>query len=89
MIPYYSANFIFNPYKPKFCGMKSRTPGHEKSCAGIEKCVSEFLANFFRRVLVDFRKMKLPIYHVYSKKAELKVLFLEIFFPRGLSTYLI
>ena len=57
-------------------GPKSCMPGKEKSCAGIEKWVSEIFANFFRRILLDFRKIKSPTYIPIIKESEIKSLFL-------------
>ena len=37
MVPYFSANFIFNPYEIKFCGTEKWYAGTEKWYAGIEK----------------------------------------------------
>ena len=66
MVPYFSTNFIFNPYKTKFCGMKKLYTRTRKVMRWDQKVGIQIFAYFFLRVLVDFRKIKSPIYQLFK-----------------------
>ena len=68
MVPYFSANFIFNPYRTKFFGMEKSYAGTEKSYAGTRKVVRRdrkvgirIFANIFLRVFVENKITYIPI----------------------------
>ena len=95
MVPYFSTNFIFNPYKTKFCGMKKSYAGTEKSYAGTRKVVrrdrkvgTRIFCKFFPEILVDFRKMKSPIYQLFKESGIKSFVLRKFFFQGELETHL-
>ena len=48
MVPYFSTNFIFNPYKTKFCGMKKLYTRTQKVMRRDQKVGIRIFAYFFR-----------------------------------------